>query len=83
MNEKRFIAIARYLVNRIAADGACVQVVEDLQLFIKGQLLVKQLNKLFETACVHNASQGYAVREPVRQEEQPTFEIQNNLSVRA
>jgi hypothetical protein len=66
MNEICFIAIARYLIYGIAANSACVQVIENFQLVIKGQLLVQQLNKLFEAACVHNASPRYAVREPVR-----------------
>jgi len=51
-----FITIARYLINSIAADGACVQVIQHFQLFVEIQLLVEQLNQLLETACSHIAS---------------------------
>jgi hypothetical protein len=53
------VSITRNLVNGIATDLALVQVIQYFQFFVNTQLLVKQLNQLFKTACTHSASQSF------------------------
>jgi hypothetical protein len=42
MDEKRIIAIARNLIDRITTNFAGIQMVHDIELFVKIQLLIEQ-----------------------------------------
>lgn len=54
MDKKSFIAIMGYLIYRVAANLACVQMVQNFQLFVQIQLVVEQQYQILKTACVHN-----------------------------
>jgi hypothetical protein len=55
MDEKGLIAVARYLINRIPANFARFQMIEDLEFFVQSQLLVQQHQQLFKTAFAHSS----------------------------
>jgi hypothetical protein len=55
-DKKTFVAVAGYLVYRVATDGTGFQMGQDFQFFVQFQLFVQQLNQLLEAACAHNAS---------------------------
>jgi hypothetical protein len=55
MDKKGLIAVARYLIDRIPANFARFQMIENLKFFVQSQLLVQQHQQLFKTAFAHNS----------------------------
>jgi hypothetical protein len=56
-DEIRIVSIAGYLVYRISANLARVEVIQNFQLLVQVQFLIQQLHQPLKTACAHIASQ--------------------------
>jgi len=75
MDEQRLVAIAGNLIDRVSANRARMQMIQDFQFLVQFQLFIEQLHQLLKTACAHMASPIFNVFASEIQIEIRTFNV--------